>query len=274
MKGVSGLKAPSISVLRYLQQQLDTPTTSAILSKSFRRQSSLLCSTRCLIKQPQNQRRSSGYGDQRFAHVKHQSQHENRGIARQTFSTSHTFKDNLWSRAVFGRRTPQEGYRDDDLLPLLGLDDNSGLGGRILKPSNELKMRCTEFDENGNVVLVSGEFKKHELIAKYSLLPRDLRKIDSSVLPSILVRPSAILINLLHIRCLIKHNRVLVFDVYGSTDSYAQSLFMYDLEGKLRQKQSSQHADTPLPYEFRALEAVLISVTNGLKASLRASESP
>lgn len=46
------------------------------------------------------------------------------------------------------------------------LDDNAGLGGRIIKPSNELKLRCTEFDENGNVTLVNGEFRKSELIAK------------------------------------------------------------------------------------------------------------
>src|SRR2546430_1153060 len=59
----------------------------------------------------------------------------------------------------------------------------------------DLKLRCTEFDSNGSVTLVSGEFKKSELIAKYGLLPRDLRKIDSSVLPHILVRPSSILIN-------------------------------------------------------------------------------
>lgn len=173
------------------------------------------------------------------------------------------------------KRTSDYGrYRDDDVLPLLGLDEMPGLGGRIVKPSNELKMRCTEFDENGNVTLVNGEFKKHELIAKYSLLPRDLRKIDSSVLPHILVRPSAILINLLHIRCLIKHNRVLVFDVYGSTDSYAQSLFMYDLEGKLRQKQASLSAGGALPYEFRALEAVLIYVTNGLESEFEGVREP
>jgi magnesium transporter len=34
------------------------------------------------------------------------------------------------------------------------------------KAANEPKLRCTEFDENGNVVLVNGEFKKSELIAK------------------------------------------------------------------------------------------------------------
>ncbi|ETI22931.1 hypothetical protein G647_04725 [Cladophialophora carrionii CBS 160.54] len=130
----------------------------------------------------------------------------------------------------------------------------------------ELKLRCTEFDANGSVTMVSGEFRKSELIAKYGLLPRDLRKIDSSVLPHILVRPSAILINLLHLRVLIQSDRVLVFDAYGSTDSYTQSLFMYDLEGKLRQKADPRNGSYNLPYELRALEAVLISVTSGLEA--------
>ncbi|EMC94412.1 hypothetical protein BAUCODRAFT_52577, partial [Baudoinia panamericana UAMH 10762] len=146
--------------------------------------------------------------------------------------------------------------------------------GRSIKPANDLKLRCTELDENGNVVLVNGEYKKSELIAKYSLLTRDLRKIDSSVLPHILIRHSAILINLLHIRCLIKHNRVLIFDVYGSQDSYAQSLFIYDLEGKLRQKQSSAAAGGNLPYEFRALEAVLVSVTSGLESEFEGVREP
>ena len=34
------------------------------------------------------------------------------------------------------------------------------------KASNELRLRCTEFDSNGDVTLVNGEFKKTELIAK------------------------------------------------------------------------------------------------------------
>ncbi|KAI7159833.1 cora-domain-containing protein [Hortaea werneckii] len=176
------------------------------------------------------------------------------------------------------KSTGSRNLLQEDLPPLPGfLDDSVGLGGRKIKPSNELKLRCTEFDENGNVTLVNGEFRKSELIAKYSLLPRDLRKIDSSVLPHILVRPSAILINLLHLKCLIKHNRVLVFDVYGSTDSYAQSLFMYDLEGKLRTKQASTPAGAVggnLPYEFRALEAVLITVTQGLESEFEGVREP
>jgi magnesium transporter len=40
-------------------------------------------------------------------------------------------------------------------------------------------------------------------------------------------------------------------------DSYNQSAFIYDLEDKLRQKQNSPAAGG-LPYEFRALEAVLV----------------
>ena len=107
---------------------------------------------------------------------------------------------------------------------------------------------------------------------QYGLLPRDLRKTDSSTLPHILVRPSAILINLLHLRVLIKADRVLVFDAYGSTDSYMQSLFVYDLEGKLRQKQVQNTGS--LPYEFRALEAVLISVTAGLEEEFNGVRDP
>ncbi|CAL5869035.1 uncharacterized protein PFLUO_LOCUS3263 [Penicillium psychrofluorescens] len=149
--------------------------------------------------------------------------------------------------------------------------------GRTLgaKASNEMRIRCTEFDINGNVTLINGEFRKLELIAKYGLLPRDLRKIDSSTLPHILVRPSAILINLLHLRVLIKADRVLVFDAYGSTDSYMQSLFIYDLEGKLRQKQpQGAQPGVALPYELRALEAVLVSVTSGLEEEFNGVREP
>jgi magnesium transporter len=103
-------------------------------------------------------------------------------------------------------------------------------------------------------------------------LPRDLRKIDSSNLPHILVRPSAILLNLLHLKVLIKRDRVLLFDVYGSQTSYPQSAFMYDLQGRLQQKSSPGAGG--LPYEFRALEAVLTSVTSELEADFEAVRDP
>jgi magnesium transporter len=187
-------------------------------------------------------------------------------VSRRAFSTSR--QHNVWDvfKSAHNRAPTQQV--DESVGP-------TGFGsslGRISRPANELKMRCTELDEHGNVTLVSGEFKKSELIAKYGLLPRDLRKIDSSLLPHILVRPSAILINLLNLRVLLKHNRVLVFDAYGTTDSKSQSVFMYDLDLKLRQKESP--ANGTLAYEFRALEAVLISVTLSLEKEFEGVSEP
>lgn len=107
---------------------------------------------------------------------------------------------------------------------------------------------------------------------QFGLLPRDLRKIDSSNLPHILVRERAILLNLLHLRVLITHNRVLLFDVYGSKSSYPQSAFMYDLHHKLYNKVPATNGG--LSYEFRALEAVLQSVTQELESDFEAVRDP
>ena len=48
---------------------------------------------------------------------------------------------------------------------------------------------------------------------------------------------------------------------------------MYDLQGKLGQKEASRQAGG-LPYEFRALEAVLISVTTGLETEFEGVSQP
>lgn len=104
-----------------------------------------------------------------------------------------------------------------------------------------------------------------------------MRKIDSSNLPHIFVRQSAILLNLLHLKVLIKKDRVLLFDVYGSKTSYPQSAFMYDLQGKLKQKNAQGGGGNGvggLPYEFRALEAVLTSVTSELEADFESVRDP
>ena len=195
----------------------------------------------------------------------------------------------LWHR----RRRSQTAFGSEDQPSHNFFDERGGTSlarNKASKAANELRLRCTEINENGDVTLVHGEFKKAELIAKvflvtqyyayiadrenkYGLLPRDLRKIDSSLLPRILVRPSAIFINLLHLRVLIQSDRVLVLEAYGTKDSYAQSVFLYDLQGKLAQKESSRQAGS-LPYEFRALEAVLISVTSGLETEFEGVSEP
>ena len=45
-----------------------------------------------------------------------------------------------------------------------------------------------------------------------------------------------------------KADKVLVFDVMNGGDSHAQSIFMWDLEGKLRQGSKAMGG---LPYELR-----------------------
>ena len=62
------------------------------------------------------------------------------------------------------------------------------------------------------------------------------------------MRDEAILVNLGHVRALVKANLVILFDPYGSTDSYNQSVFIYDLQDRLKNAGSSA---TGLPFEFR-----------------------
>ncbi|KAI8055324.1 Mg2+ transporter protein cora-like protein [Syncephalis plumigaleata] len=128
----------------------------------------------------------------------------------------------------------------------------------------DIKLRCTEFDHTGNVKTTAGEFSKHQLCVG----PRDLRKIDSNFvnqLPAILVRDEVILVNLGHIRALIRADLVILFDTYGSTDSFHQSTFIYDLQEKLRNPGGTYGS---LPFEFRAMESILISVVSSLQSEM------
>ncbi|THU96005.1 Mg2+ transporter protein cora-like protein [Dendrothele bispora CBS 962.96] len=129
----------------------------------------------------------------------------------------------------------------------------------------DLMLRCTILDAEGNVKTISGQFKKTELSAEHQLNPRDLRKIDSRVpnlVPTILIRKTAFLVNILHIRALVKADTTVLFDTYGSADSRLHSVFLYHLEHNLKTKGSG------LPYEFRALESILLSVLSALEAEL------
>lgn len=78
----------------------------------------------------------------------------------------------LLSRIWGPKHTHAESVvNSNDLPPLpsfLGDSGGTTVGRTVGKAPNELKLRCTEFDEQGNVTLVSGEFKKSELIAKAS----------------------------------------------------------------------------------------------------------
>lgn len=69
----------------------------------------------------------------------------------------------------FRRKKPAAETRKPPSL----LDDTDGglslARALAAKASNELRLRCTEFDMNGNVTLMNGEFKKSELIARVSV---------------------------------------------------------------------------------------------------------
>ena len=69
----------------------------------------------------------------------------------------------LWT---IKRQNAGNSPKDLPPLPRYSVDAHGPtLGYSSGKASNELKLRCTEFDENGNVTHVNGEFKKSELIA-------------------------------------------------------------------------------------------------------------
>lgn len=130
-------------------------------------------------------------------------------------------------------------------------------------------LRCTVFDAQGTLVSPSMDIKRTELITKHGLFPRDIRKIDQTnhsfeIAPAISVRRTSILVSLLHIRCLIKADTVILFDDSGSRSSRAHSQFIAELESKLK---STQQSD--LPYEIRALEAVLVSALANLDAEMK-----
>jgi len=79
-----------------------------------------------------------------------------------------SWREIIWARATGRGITP---LKPEDLP----LRDDRGGPGSIFSPSRtqaaakaalEPRLRCTEVDENGDVILADGEFKKSELIAK------------------------------------------------------------------------------------------------------------
>lgn len=108
------------------------------------------------------------------------SKHDRHRPAQRSFGAISALREGFWRRLRPASSSTARSLQHDDLPPLPGfLDDHAGLGGRIVKPSNELKLRCTEFDENGNVTLVNADFRKSELIAKVFATQRQVYCIMS-----------------------------------------------------------------------------------------------
>ncbi|KAK8922728.1 Mitochondrial inner membrane magnesium transporter mrs2 [Metarhizium anisopliae] len=148
------------------------------------------------------------------------------------------------------------------------------------------QLRCTEFGPMGQVLIANGRLKKTELVTRvsmqllqshslgrqYGLLPRDMRKIDTSNLPHIDIRPTVILLNLLYLKVLIKRDRVLLFDMDGTRTSSVQASFVEDLQTKMRLDRTDGVA--PPPYEFEVLDAVLNAVVIELGNELESVRTP
>lgn len=168
-------------------------------------------------------------------------------------------------RTISNSRANNQISRASDYTSLL-LEKN--LMHRNHIPLESAALRCTIFDGQGNLVASSQDVKRHALISEHGLFPRDLRKIDKTnhsveIAPSISVRKESVLVNLLHIRCLIKADTVILFDDMSLRSSRAQSQFIEELESKLTSKQSD------LSYEMKALEAVLVSAITNLDAEMK-----
>ncbi|KII91320.1 hypothetical protein PLICRDRAFT_51492 [Plicaturopsis crispa FD-325 SS-3] len=186
-------------------------------------------------------------------------------------------KFSLWPTARPYDYISRQGERSNSYQPDDGQEEaaKEAILEKVMKGRNpgELKLRCTVLDAEGNVTTISGQFKKSDLCAEHRLNPRDLRKIDSRVpnlVPTILIRQEAILINILHIRALVKADAVVLFDTYGSADSRLHSVFLYHLEHNLKAKAtgSTSNGSTNPPYEFRAIESILLSVLSALEAEM------
>lgn len=78
-----------------------------------------------------------------------------------------SWQERLWG---IGVRKGAKSLKPDDLPSRDDMDHGSSMfnNRRILsaKAALEPRLRCTEVDENGKVILMDGEFKKTELIAK------------------------------------------------------------------------------------------------------------
>lgn len=141
---------------------------------------------------------------------------------------------------------------------------------KVVKPitPSDLFVSCTVFDVNGNVTAVSKHFPKMQFLKHHGLYPRDLRKIDTSaidVIPSIVVRDNCILVNLLHIKALVRADTVMIFDTSDVNAAGRLGLFVYDLESKLK----SHNHGWIQQYEHRALESILINVMSCLETELQ-----
>lgn len=145
-------------------------------------------------------------------------------------------------------------------------------------------IRCTIFDQHGDIVVHGQDIKRLQFMKTHNLVPRDFRKISRhqhsagsgsstinvDIVPSIVTRAGCVLLNLLNVRALVKSNMVVVFDASGVlagarlNELHSHSMFLKDISSRL-----GANTDESLPYEFRALEAILVHVVSNLNTEMK-----
>lgn len=154
------------------------------------------------------------------------------------------------------------------------------LNKRVFNQSDQDYIRCTTLNLKGDITIHGDYVKRIQFLKSNNLVPRDLRKISrhyhgstgtikADIVPSLSTRNDCILVNLLNIRGVIKHNSVVIFDnnfvtksLSTKSHSHSQSIFLEKLSGHLKSN------DESLPYEFKALESILIHVMENLTTEM------
>lgn len=116
------------------------------------------------------QNSSTRCAENQWSFLRRRVQYDN---AKESRQASTLFRPLLQRLSRSRPQRKKAALKPDDLpeRPSFLDDVSSSVLGRskVGKASNEMKLRCTELNENGTVTLVNGEFKKSELIAKASI---------------------------------------------------------------------------------------------------------
>lgn len=135
---------------------------------------------------------------------------------------------------------------------------------------------CHELDSTGAVHVLGGKFQKSSLCSSLGLAPRDLRKLDGTLrdqLPLILVRDSAILVNIEHIRAIVKHDGVILFEDLRMEQRLRQHEFLLYLRSRLAHEHKGSALGKDTPFEFIVLEAILQRTLQRLQSEFDAMET-
>jgi magnesium transporter len=146
-----------------------------------------------------------------------------------------------------------------------GRDEPNYSMGMPLRQS-EPTIVCHELDRSGVLHVLGGKFLKSSLCSSLGLLPRDVRRLDGTLkdqLPLILVRESALLVNIENIRAIIKHDGVILFEGMEMIQRMQQHDFLKILQNRLRT--ARQETVTSAPFEFIVLETILQRVMLSLQ---------